>query len=163
MLKFTKTTKVYEYMELSADAKENAKQWYLNDDPRSYELTDIFMEDIHEIFPNSKLEVQWSLNSCQGDGVNIYGSVDLHDIFSLPGSGRSPELDWIKGFLTEKEIRTMEFYMKEYKNSVDIPINRRYTYCMADHIDLAEDFQYELENMDIRDIKIQVLEKQKGL
>lgn len=28
MLKFTKTTKVYEYMELSADAKENAKQWY---------------------------------------------------------------------------------------------------------------------------------------
>ena len=63
MLKFTKTTKVYEYMELSADAKENAKQWYLNDDPRSYELTDIFMEDIHEIFPNSKLEVQWSLNS----------------------------------------------------------------------------------------------------
>lgn len=163
MLKFTKTTKVYEYMELSDDAKENAKQWYLNDDPRSYELTDIFMEDIHEIFPNSKLEVQWSLNSCQGDGVNIYGSVDLHDIFSLPGSGRSPELDWIKGFLTEKEIRTMEFYMKEYKNSVDIPINRRYTYCMADHIDLAEDFQYELENMDIRDIKIQVLEKTERL
>lgn len=163
MLKFTKTTKVYEYMELSDDAKENAKQWYLNDDPRSYELTDIFIEDIHEIFPNSKLEVQWSLNSCQGDGVNIYGSVDLHDIFSLPGSGRSPELDWIKGFLTEKEIRTMEFYMKEYKNSVDIPINRRYTYCMADHIDLAEDFQYELENMDIRDIKIQVLEKTERL
>ena len=90
MLKFTKTTKVYEYMELSDDAKENAKQWYLNDDPRSYELTDIFMEDIHQIFPNSKLEVQWSLSSCQGDGVNIYGSVDLHDIFSLPGSGRAP-------------------------------------------------------------------------
>ena len=110
MLKFTKTTKVYEYMELSDDAKENAKQWYLNDDSRSYELTDIFMEDIHQIFPNSKLEVQWSLSSCQGDGVNIYGSVDLHDIFSLPGSGRAPELDWIKGFLTEKEIRTMEFY-----------------------------------------------------
>lgn len=37
MLKFTKTTKVYEYMELSDDAKENAKQWYLNDDSRSYE------------------------------------------------------------------------------------------------------------------------------
>lgn len=55
MLKFTKTTKVYEYMELSDDAKENAKQWYLNDDSRSYELTDIFMEDIHQIFPNSKI------------------------------------------------------------------------------------------------------------
>ena len=53
--------------------------------------------------------------------------------------------------------------MKEYKNSVDIPLNRRYTYCIADHIDLAEDFQYELENMDLRNIKIQVLEKTEKL
>ena len=163
MFEFTKTTKVYEYMELSDDAKENAKQWFLNDDPRAYELTNIFMEDIHKIFPNSKLKVQWSLNSCQGDGVNIYGSVALYDIFSLPGSRRAPELDWIKDYLTEKEIRTIQFYMQEYKNSMDIPINRRYTYCMADHIDLAEDFQYELENMDLRDIKIHVLEKTEKL
>lgn len=159
MFEFTKTTKVYEYMELSDDAKGTAKQWFLNDDSRAYELTDIFTEDIHEIFPNSKLEVQWSLNSCQGDGVNIYGSVNLDDILTLPGSGRAPELDWSKGYLSEKEIRTMRFYMSAYRDSVDIPINRRYTYCMADSLDLSEDFRYELENMEFRDIKIDVLEK----
>lgn len=150
---------VYSFSELSEDAKEKAKQEYLNDETRSFQLTDFYKEDIKQVFPNSELKVQWSLASCQGDGVNIYGSASLDDIFTLPGSGRVPELDWIKDYLTEKEVKTMRFYMKEYKDYVDLPVNRRYDFCIADRIEFAEDFQYELESMGIRDINTSVLEK----
>lgn len=159
MVKYIKHVKVYSFAELSEDAKEEAKRWYMNDETRSEDLTSDFESDIDCIFPNSDLNVQWSLNSCQGDGVNIYGSLNLEDILTLPGSGRAPEFDWSQGYLSEKEIRTMRFYMSAYRDSVDIPINRRYTYCMADSLDLSEDFRYELENMEFRNIKIDVLEK----
>ena len=93
--------------------------------------------------------------------MNIFGSVNMEDIFSLPQN--APAYNWIDGYLTEKEIRTLRFYMSEYKNEVKIPVNRRYSYCMADSIDLAEDFRYELENMGIRDIRVSVLEKAERL
>lgn len=157
MFKVTKEIKVFTYPELSEKAKERAKQWYLNDDYRCQELTDDFENDLSNIFPDSSLKVQWSLNSCQGDGINVYGSVNIEDLFTLPE--KAPSFNWTKGYLTEKEIRILRFYMKEYKEVIEIPVNRRYYYCMADDIDLAEDFQYELENMGIRDIKIEVLEK----
>lgn len=159
MFTFTKNLNVYEYLELSEAAKEKAKQEYLNDKTWSFQLTDFYEEDIKQVFPNSELKVQWSLASCQGDGVNIYGSASLDDIFTIPGSGRAPELDWLKDYLTEKEVKTMRFYMKEYKDYVDLPVNRRYAFCIADRIEFAEEFQYELESMGIRDINTSVLEK----
>lgn len=163
MVKFIKHVKVYHFSELSEEAKEKAKRWYLNDVTRCKDLTLYFESYIGCVFPNSDLNVQWSLNSCQGDGVNIYGSVNLDDILNLPGSGRSPEFDWSQGYLSEKEIRTIRSYMAAYKDSVDIPMNKSYAYCIADRIDLAEDFRYELEDMGFRDIKIEVLEKAEKL
>ena len=139
MDKYIKEIKVFTFPELNGEAKEKAKEWYLNDETLSWELTD----------------------SYESDGVNIYGSVNMEDIFSLPQN--APAYNWIDGYLTEKEIRTLRFYMSEYKNEVKIPVNRRYSYCMADSIDLAEDFRYELENMGIRDIRVSVLEKPKDL
>lgn len=135
----------------------------MNDETRCEDLTLDFESDIGCVFPNSDLNVQWALNSCQGDGVNIYGSVNLDDILTLPGSGRAPEFDWSQGYLSEKEIRTIRSYMAAYKDSVDIPMNKSYAYCIADRIDLAEDFRYELEDMGFRDIKIEVLEKAEKL
>lgn len=163
MVKFIKHVKVYSFSELSEEAKEEAKRWYLNDETRCEDLTLDFESDIGCVFPNSDLNVQWALNSCQGDGVNIYGSVNLDDISTLPGSGRAPEFDWSQGYLSEKEIRTIRSYMAAYKDSVDIPMNKSYAYCIADRIDLAEDFRYELEDMGFRDIKIEVLEKAEKL
>lgn len=163
MVKFIKHVKVYPFSELSEEAKEEAKRWYLNDETRCDDLTLYYESDIGCIFPNSDLNVQWSLNSCQGDGVNIYGSVNLDDILTLPGSGRATEFDWSQGYLSEKEIRTIRSYMAAYKDSVDIPMNKSYAYCIADRIDLAEDFRYELENMGFRGIKIEVLEKAEKL
>lgn len=159
MFKVVKTKEVYDFSELSEEAKEKAKEWYLNDPFRGSMLTDDMNCDLSNIFPESDLKVQWSLCNCQGDGVNIYGKLDLNDIFSLPGSGRAPELDWISGYLTDKEIRTMRFYMDQYKAEVELPENRRYSYCIANQIDIAEDFQYELVKMEIRDIRMAVLEK----
>ena len=163
MVKFIKHVKVYSFSELSEEAKEEAKRWYLNDETRCEDFTLDFESDIGCVFPNSDLNVQWALNSCQGDGVNIYGSVNLDDILTLPGSGRAPEFDWSQGYLSEKEIRTIRSYMAAYKDSVDIPMNKSYAYCIADRIDLAEDFRYELEDMGFRDIKIEVLEKAEKL
>lgn len=159
MYKEYKTYKVYAFSELSDEAKETAKRWYLDDEFRCQELTSIIQEDLANIFPESDLEVQWSLCSRQGDGVNLYGKLDLSDVFSMMENGCAAELDWIKGYLTEKDIKTMKFYIDQYKSEIELPINRRYAYCMSDQIDLAEDFQYELETMGIRDVNIAVLEK----
>lgn len=161
MDKYVKEIKAYTFPELTGEAKEKAKEWYLNDESLSWELTNNYESDLSCIFPNSDLKAQWSLSYCQGDGVNIYGSVNMEDIFVL--SQNAPAYNWIDGYLTEKEIRTLRFYMSEYKNEVKIPVNRRYSYCMADSIDLAEDFRYELENMGIRDIRVSVLEKAERL
>ena len=119
MNKYIKETRAYTYPELSEEAKEKAKEWYLNDESLSWELTDSYESDLSCIFPNSDLKVQWSLSYCQGDGVNIYGSVNMEDIFALPQN--APAYNWIDGYLTEKEIRTLRFYMSEYKNEVKIP------------------------------------------
>ena len=32
------------------------------------------------LFPNSNLKVEYSLNYCQGDGLNIYGELNIKDI-----------------------------------------------------------------------------------
>ena len=70
----------YNYSELSEDAKEKVKNWYLFDLDMHYEL---FYEDIKmylsEQFPDSDLQLCYSLASCQGDGLNIYGKLNLYD------------------------------------------------------------------------------------
>ena len=120
MNKYIKEIKAYTFPELTGEAKEKAKEWYLNDETLSWELTNNYESDLSCIFPNSDLKVQWSLSYCQGDGVNIYGSVNMEDIFVL--SQNAPAYNWIDGYLTEKEIRTLRFYMSEYKNEVKIPV-----------------------------------------
>lgn len=78
MDKYIKEIKVFTFPELNGEAKEKAKEWYLNDETLSWELTDSYESDLSCIFPNSDLKVQWSLSYCQGDGVNIYGSVNSY-------------------------------------------------------------------------------------
>lgn len=42
----TREYKVYNFSELSEDAKEKAKQWYLDDDFRPSEFTEIYEQDL---------------------------------------------------------------------------------------------------------------------
>ena len=86
MVTITKKINLYEYNELSEKAKERAKQDFLE---TRYELDgDMFTEIAMEIVGNyfqftDGLEIQYSLASCQGDGVNIYGKFDLQNVEGL--------------------------------------------------------------------------------
>lgn len=66
MNKYIKEIKVFTFPELNGEAKEKAKEWYLNDEILSLELTNDYKNDLSYIFPRSELEVQWSLSYCQG-------------------------------------------------------------------------------------------------
>ena len=62
----------YDFSELNESAKERARQWYLDDDMRSSDWENEIEQDLMTMFPNSDLHIQFSLNSCQGDGVKSH-------------------------------------------------------------------------------------------
>lgn len=142
---------------MSENAKEKVKNYYLTSEIRN----DIFQENIKYslsyYFKNSKLDYQYSLNSCQGDGVNIYGKINVDDIFDTFVSKeldvflRKDIIPQIKMHIPSKEM-FVEF--KDFVNrnslSIIIPCNYRYTYSLADRLYLngdiydAIDFSNEL-------------------
>ena len=65
---FKKRIEAFHYEELSQDAKETAKNWFLNDEIRSELCTDNIMEEVRTLFPKSELKIQYSVSGCQGDG-----------------------------------------------------------------------------------------------
>ena len=69
----------YSYEELNEDAKAKVKQWYLEDPIRNENFYEDVKNYLKENFPRSELEVTYSLGYCQGDGLNIYGKVNLYD------------------------------------------------------------------------------------
>ena len=73
----------YSYNELNETAKECVKQWYLEDETRSQLFTEDIYYYLKENFPQSDLKVCYSLSYCQGDGLNIYGTLYLHDFLNV--------------------------------------------------------------------------------
>lgn len=136
---------VYDFSELSEEAKEIAKQWYLDDDFRPSEFTEIYEQDLQNIFPDSELKLQYSLNYCQGDGLNIYGNLDVNNILNLPASGFcGNEFDDLIGYFTDKEVRTISRYSNECGTEIGLPMNNHYNYCCVDRISLAEEWENDL-------------------
>lgn len=131
----------YSFGELSEAAKEYAKNDYLfNTSFRNDELSENWEQDIENYwFPNSDAKIQYSLNSCQGDGVNVYGRFSIHDIRNLL------EMLGLKNPFTEKEWAALAFYESELDMFVTVPENDKYCYCMADYIDFAESVVWDLE------------------
>ena len=160
MRTITKEYTVYKYEELSEKAKERAKQDYLDDDVRPL----IFTENCNEALANlfgckAKLAVQYSLCYCQGDGLNIYGHVSAEDIFNcLEKDNGSTQLAEFKNQLSEREKKTILFYASVC-GDIELPYNRRYCYSLADQIDIAENWTWELENNFIRSINSETLQK----
>lgn len=116
--------KIYTFSELSENAKEKVKQWYL-DGKEAEIFTEMCEERILEILSNSDLKVQYSLSSCQGDGFNIYGNLDLKDTLK--------ELD---GKFAQEEkaeiLKAIEFF-NEYYLYFELEENKRYYYCMESY------------------------------
>lgn len=155
----TREYEVYSFEELDAKAKEKVKNWYLDDETRADVLTNIYETDLRIVFPNSDLKVQWSLSSCQGDGVNIFGTLCLEDVFKLPESNFYNFLDEYKGYFTEKEKRTINFYNSLCGNDITLPVNRNYTYCKVSQAEIAYNMVDILENENIRNINMDIIDK----
>lgn len=164
-----KIVPLYSYGELSDEAKERVKQWYINNPLRSEDLTDQFRESfVRYFFPNSKLDVEWSLNSCQGDGVNICGELQLLDVLDFielwnPDEHREWHTYCPLGEFTPKEIRRLRHYIGYDHQSVytaSLPSNQRYSYCVADCMgEFAEEMVGDLEYWEWRDIHKELVKR----
>lgn len=141
MVTITKKINLYEYNELDEKAKERAKQNFLK--VRCEFDIDVFTEIAMKIlgdyfqFTNG-LEVQYSLSSCQGDGVNIYGKFNLQNVKGL---------EWLK-------LNVDNFELAE---------NRRYCYSLKSQTetetvdDIIIEFEwasgYEIADWQVMEIK----------
>ena len=152
MRKITETREfnVYNFNELSKEAKERVRSWYL--EWQSSELGYIFeddcMERLKELFPDSDLKIQYSLNSCQGDGFNIYGEICLDEL-----------LEKIAEKFTEKELKFFKWAFSEYGTSYKMASNNYYCYCICSRNDFMEDIFYEMDDCYSRNIPKKTMEK----
>lgn len=121
MRSVVQTVMLYSYDELSSRAKEKARENII----KEYRDTDCFDEIIEDrlaAFPNSDLEYQYSLAYREGDGLNIYGKLSIHDM-----------LNYLKrtSGLEDNEQRLMELTSK-YDEYIVLPCNLHYSYCCVD-------------------------------
>lgn len=148
MKTITITKNIYNYNELSDEAKARAKADYLNEDIRTEDFYETKKEELASLFPHSMLDLQFSLASCQGDGANIYGNFALIDF--LPYWEAS-----------EKEKRTIAFYIDESIDKYKFSENNRYCYsCKFLDKKYIDDFIDEfVEELKIKNIKKDIIEK----
>ena len=154
----TKTYNIYKFNELDADAKKKVKEWYLDNQP-SCIFTEDCKEDLRNLFGNHNLDVQYSLAYCQGDGFNIYGRINVENIFKcLENHNGGTQFAKFEDVLTDKEKKTILHYANEC-GAIEIPMNHRYCYSLADYIDIYDEWETSLVYADYRDINVPVLKK----
>lgn len=157
MRTITATYNIYKYEELSESAKESVKGWYLP--MRNDDFCDYVKHDIKRLFDNADVKVQYSLASCQGDGLNIYGEVSAEDIFDcLAKSNEYTLLAKYADVMTDAEKDTILYYAG-YCNDIELPYNHHYCYCLADRISFADDWFDSLEYEDYENIQIETIRK----
>lgn len=151
--------KVYKFNELSERAKEQVKDWYLiGQEP--YIFTDDCKQDLENLFGKNDLDVQYSLAYCQGDGFNIYGKISAKAIFKcLENHNGGSQLEKFEHILTDEEKHKILEYAEEC-GEIEIPQNRHYNYCIANHVDITDDWAYNLKYYaGIENIDKELLEK----
>lgn len=157
----TEVKEIYRFAELSEEAKETVRQWYL-DSLEVCEFEDDVMMDLRNIFPTSDLHIEFSLSSCQGDGLNIYGKLNVCDIIANlrnKPEAMTSEFKKYANFMSEKDLRTIEAYAKECP-AVTIPENHsRYSYCVASNIDAQDEILDALEQAEYKNINEKVISK----
>lgn len=119
---------VYEYSELSEQAKEEAKNFLL-EGREPY----IFSSGVKEDFRcqyGFELTPQYRLNYCQGDGFSLYGEVYFSD-FIKNNELKKIAMDGLRGFqrgIAEKLI-----------NKVVFTRGHRYCYASSNDVELEEE------------------------
>lgn len=135
MREATITVNVYKYDELCEKAKERVKTDYLQDCRTAYEFSEICEEELLTLFPHSSLKVEYSLSYCQGDGLNIYGVLDLEDAFMRVISD-----------LTDEEQYTLIKLLGKNHYKYRMRQNGRYSYSICDRHFYVEDLIPENED-----------------
>lgn len=155
----TVSYEVYKYAELTDEAKEKVRDWYL-EGQEPFIFTEDCKMDLVNLFGENDLDVQYYLGYCQGDGFNIYGKIYAESIFEcLEKHNGGTQLAEFEDALTEKEKKTILNYASEC-GAIEIPMNNRYCYSLADYIDIADDWEYQLENYSgYKNINTEVLKK----
>lgn len=139
MRQITEIKDIYNFEELTTEAKEVVKNWYLKGLDSSI-FIDMVDEDLYELnFKNSELKVQYSLNYSQGDGFNIYGKLDFYDCL---------EISQIKENFTSEELAILKSYF-DYGYSYSLESNNHYCYCIIDRQNITENLIYELQDNEI--------------
>ena len=143
---------VYEYNELSDKAKEKAKNLMYDDKISDYFYNDLFEQDLDyqlkELFPNSDIKYQYSLNYCQGDGFNLYGELNLYDV-----------LDKVKDNFTDKELKFINWVLKDIADTYKLESNYRYEYCICDRANVLENATNWMEMYCYKNIDYKTIEK----
>ena len=144
--------RVYSFSELSEKAKEKAIQDFINTGIQGEDFYECLKYSARETFGDD-ISVQISLSSCQGDGINVYGNVDVEKILSDA-----------KNLFTEKEYKALIWYNSQGYLDISLPYNWRYCYCMADHLDTGADIAGEIAwCYYLRDINVSAIEKLRNL
>jgi len=134
---------LYEYSELSESAKDKVREEELSQQ-LFLGIRDLALQDdykymwLEHYFPNSNLKAEYSLASCQGDGVNVFGVFDFDDLI-----GYCKHIDELIGF-SKEEIDWLRENISEY-SSIRVDQNRRYSYCVVQAKDYFScDWEYDL-------------------
>lgn len=142
---------VYRFKELSREAKNNVKEWFLNAPSRRFDFFGICNERLLEDFPASEFELQYAFCCEQGDGVNIYGSFAPGDML------RYLKEDFY--FVDKpKEMKRIAWYLENYGVPAKLPRNERYTYCMKSSWDILGDTTWNMEYEGIRGIDMDLIQ-----
>lgn len=148
MRTMVKEYEVYTFAELTEEAKEEVKRWYLEDPCLADDFTNWCGEFLHDRFPNSEIDVQYSLAYCQGDGLNIYGNIYLDEV-----------LDHVSGEFTAKELKFFKWLFNAFGSNYSLPMNNHYCYCICDRCDYMEDYIDNMEWDNYKNIPYKTMEK----
>lgn len=154
-IKIVTERELYKYEELGSEAKEKAKADYLDNLEPVLFTVDV-ETDLKTVFPNSGLKVQYSLNYCQGDGLSVYGSLDFEDIFNILKGNDYPSLTEGIDPFTEKEVKTLRFYVNEI-GGFKINENPRYSFFCEWHYNFADDWVNTFKYTSLSFIKIDLI------
>ena len=152
-VEMTKEYTIYNYCELSEDAKDRVKREYLALDRSSEDFQNMLKEDLDDKFERSPLSVNFDFSCTQDSGLNIEGSLEFSDIL---------QIEEICNKFTEKENRALYFYFEECDiEPYEFYENVSYSYSCkgADRPYLASHIRYELEKNHISNINNDLIER----
>ena len=140
----TQTITTYKYEELDRVAQVRASQWYEMKALDPLFFREYCEEYLKNLFPNSDLTVAFSLSYSKGDGLLVYGSLDLRDCLTV-----------VHDKFTPTEIKFLNWVITEWEDTYKIPYSNYYHL----FLDFAGEIVGDMEWNNIRGIKEDVLIK----